>query len=111
MQVQPIANLEQRLHHYSKSKSYWLTREIPLFLVSGCIISLIMSYFAASLEPSMQEYWVVKGLVIGCIIASAPIAMQRPKKPTQANVDEDVALRKSFDMDATVSDFVPTNEH
>lgn len=110
MQVRPIANLEQRLHHYSESKSYWLTREIPMFLVGGCIISLIMSYFAATLEPAMGEHWFVKGLVIGCIIATAPISMQRPKKPTQSNVDEDVALRKAFDMDATVSDVMPSKD-
>lgn len=108
MKVQPIASLEQRLHHYSERKSYWLTREIPMFLVGGCIISLIMSYFAASLEPAMGEYWIAKGLVIGSIVASAPISMQRPKKPTQANVEEDVALRKAFDMDATVSDVMPS---
>ena len=58
----------------------------------------------------MYEYWWLKGLVIGCIIASAPISMQRPKKPTQANVDEDVALRKSFNMDATVSDVIPSKD-
>ena len=110
MEVQPIANLEQRLHKYTESKRYWLTREIPLFLVSGCIVSLIMNYFSASLDPAIQEYWVVKGLVIGCIIASAPIAIQRPQKPTQANVEEDVALRKAFGMDATISDVMPSKD-
>lgn len=110
MNEQPIQNLQQRLHYYRKSKRYWLTREVPTFLLVGSLIGLIISYCVASLEPAVPDYLFVEGLDIGCLLAMAPIGIQRPKKPTQLQVDEDVALRKAFGLNAAVSDETPRKE-
>ena len=53
---------------------------------------------------SLQSSWFLWGAIFGVGLAITPLKMSYPEKPSQADVDADVSLRKAFNMDSSVSD-------
>lgn len=101
MRVQKISNLDQRLDVYRGRRRHWLQTEVPAVL-SVCIsVSTAFMYYRTTIDPGFD--WQLWGLVFGVGFSVTPISVMRPKRPTQADVDDDIALRNAFNMDATVS--------
>ncbi len=104
MQPQKIANLEQRLDGWQEQRRDWLCQELPMVLIVGIIVCCGMMYLVSLKEPSLKPSWLLWGAIFGVGFSITPLKMTYPAKPSQADVDADVALRKAFNMDATVSD-------
>lgn len=104
MKPQKIQNLEQRLDTWNEQRRNWLRQELPTVLIIGIIVCCGMMYLVSFMEPSLHSSWLLWGAIFGVGLAIIPLKMTYPVKPSQADVDSDVAIRKAFNMDATVSE-------
>lgn len=104
MKPQKIANLDQRLAKWNEERRDWFFQKLPMVLIIGIIVCCGMTYLVSLKEPSLKSTWFLWGFIFGVGLAITPLKVTYPAKPSQADVDADVALRKAFNMDATVSD-------
>lgn len=110
MEVQKLASLKQRTDDWLHDRQYWLTEQTPkrigLTLIFGMALYLsqnfIYKYFNMGDSLVLQIMNVVLPLSLS-LSAVYAILSTYPKKPTQADVDMDVLLRKTVGMDSTVN--------
>lgn len=93
MKPQKIQNLEQRLDTWNEQRRNWLRQELPTVLIIGIIVCCGMMYLVSFMEPSLHSSWHLWGAIFGVGLAIIPLKMTYPVKPSQADVDSDVAIR------------------
>lgn len=99
-----IANLKMRMDEYKREMKHWVYFQIPFSLIVGMTVCFGMMYIASVFVQRLESSWV--GLSVVFFVASSIpyLVVSCPKRPKQADVDADVALRKAFNIDSTVSD-------
>lgn len=100
--VQPLSNLNQRLAQYHVERQKWL-RESVITMAVCIAVTMGMTWLAMQFAEQPIEYWQVEAVILGIFIAGLPIKMDMPARPTQADVEQDQALRRMAGMDDTVS--------
>lgn len=103
MRPQRIENLEQRLEEWNKEKRVWFCEELPMVLIIGIFACSGMMYLVSFKEPCVGLSWLLWGVIFGIGLSISLLKMTYPEKPTQADVEADIALRKAFNIDATVT--------
>lgn len=98
----PIANLEQRLTKYRAELKRWLFIEVPLLIVICSAMTTAFVFFIESPDESILT-WISLSAVFGVFLALPPLSIIKPVKPTQSDVNRDVALRDAFNIDSTIS--------
>jgi hypothetical protein len=104
MKPQKISNLAQRLTRWEYERIDWLYKEVPTILLIGVIVCCGLMYFLSFFDPQLKSNWFFWGVFFSLGLSVVPITIGRPKKPSQEDVNADIALRKAFKMDASVSE-------
>jgi hypothetical protein len=104
MKPQKLSNLEQRLARWERERADWLYKKVPSILFIGVIVSCVLMYALSLFYPQLKSYWFFLGGIFTLGLAIVPITIGKPKKPSQEDVNVDIALRKAFKMDASVSE-------
>jgi len=107
MQVQPIANFEQRMTQYRQEMRDFVLLQCPWLFMASLTVSLGFMYVATHSSfqgiPPMQGDWRLLGLLAAVALMIPPIAMMKPECPTPGDVAADQALRRAMGMDDSVS--------
>ncbi|MEZ9042906.1 MULTISPECIES: hypothetical protein [unclassified Vibrio] len=75
-----------------------------MILIIGIIVCSGFMYLGSFTVSSLESSWLLWGAIFGIGLAITPLKMSYPEKPSQSDVDADVALRKAFNMDSSVND-------
>lgn len=107
MQVQPIANFEQRMTQYRQEMRNFVLLECSFMFAVSLAVSLGVMYLATHFSsygmPPMQGDWRLLGLLFAVGLMVPPVAMMKPECPTPGDVAADRALRRAMGMDDSVS--------
>lgn len=106
--VKKLANLDQRLARWEEQKKQnrneMLTNALIIFPVS-----ILCMYVASHLYDVPFDFnLIAKAVLFAALLMIPLILIQQSKpynrKPTQADVEADIELRKAFKMDSSVND-------
>ena len=107
-QVKKLANLEQRLARWEAQKKENRKYMITFALITLPVVMLCMFGAGHLMGEVLDLNLFAKGVLISVMLMIPPVVLQRSKpfnrKPTQADVDADIKLRKAFKMDSSVND-------
>lgn len=108
VRVRKLANLDQRIARWEAQKKQNL-KEVLTSAVSVLITVFLLMYGLTYVtEVAFNLYQLGKSMVIFAILMVPLIFVQLilpyGRKPTQADVDDDIELRKYFEMDSRVND-------
>ncbi|NQZ49679.1 MAG: hypothetical protein HRT95_05670 [Moritella sp.] len=101
MEVQKLSNLKQLTADWEKDRAAWLKSEVPRML-TVCLLTCSLLYGFSFFVP--DNSYLLGGIILSLLLLLPLLYTSYPKKPSQADVDANVSLRRAFDMDATVSD-------
>ena len=104
MEVQKLANLDQMIQQWELEVKTYLLKVLPRQAAVGLPLVMTMMYFLSSYIGSVIElHWSLSALIIWVCLQIPLIMTGIPRKPTQADVDDNRALRRAFGMDDTVN--------
>lgn len=104
MQIQKIANYEQRKQQYrDELKTFWLV-EFTAFAVIDASITFCGMYglHKIGIEPDLD--WRLSALLMWLLMLILPVKMLYPEKPCPSDILRDRALRRAAGMDDTVEE-------
>lgn len=107
-QVKKLANLDQRLVRWEEQKKQNRKYMITFALITLPVVMLCMFGAGLLMGQVLDLNLLAKSVLIGVMLMIPPVVLHRSKpfnrKPTQADVDADIKLRKAFKMDSSVND-------
>lgn len=105
MKVQKIANYEQRMRQYRTDCAKFWRGEVLWMGATGFVIVFgfigYLSSTGAHFQPDLD--WKVIAAAIWTVLMIPPIVVMHPKKPHPNDVLRDQEIRRSVNMDDTVS--------
>ena len=102
MEIQKIANYEQRKQEYSEDcREFWM-KEFPPLATIGAVVVLGGMYGLSKIGLTPDLDWRVSALLIWVVLLIAPVKMMYPEMPHPNDVLWDQALRRTVGMDDSV---------
>lgn len=101
MRIENIANLETRLAQYRQERFDFYTQQLPMFLGIGLFV-LGGLLFGLHYWTGNYANWQLHTVILAVCLTVPPALAVKPKRPTEADVLADQALRRFHGMDDTV---------
>lgn len=102
MEVQKIANYEQRKQEYSADcRKFWLNEFSPLAAI-GALVVFGGMYGLSKIGITPDSDWRLSALLIWAVLLIPPVKMMYPEMPHPNDVLYDQALRRTVGMDDSV---------
>jgi len=103
MNPQKIANLQTRMRWYQADRKTWVKQSAFFFLIIalvtyGFYYLVIYLLPAIGLNADEDAKYIIPILGLTIFLFGNGTANPFPKKPTQLDIEEDQALRRSFGM-------------
>lgn len=102
--AQPIEGLDSRLKNWEKRQEKNRKEFIRMALLGAVVITALTFAICNVMNIPFGVPELVKSTAISAVLMLPPIVMRKinDRKPTQKDVDQDIALRNAFGMDSTV---------
>src|SRR4051812_42054751 len=91
--VQNLVNMQTRLDAYKSELRSFTLHAVGMALVTACVASAVIY-----LVPREPSNWMLIGLIsLGILVP--PLVMLKPERPTEQDIQNDIALRRQVGMD------------